>query len=200
MIEHAGLSKRYWGEAVMTAAFLRNRCPTRATGNGKSPHEAWTQKKPLLKNLKVFGYHAYVHIPREKRSKLDPREDSGDCSNQDEDEDIEELPATLAPTRKRPSVPRSTNERPQWQQQQTPRQQPQQLQQPNVEYPPGSKHHSRTHSLRTSVSATVEKRYGRVGRTSGASSTPAQGSRSSLDDMLALLASIEEEECAHVVY
>ncbi|KAF1332324.1 Integrase catalytic core protein, partial [Globisporangium splendens] len=49
MIEHAGLSKRYWGEAV------------------------WTQKKPLLKNLKVFGCHAYVHMPSEKRSKLDAR-------------------------------------------------------------------------------------------------------------------------------
>ncbi|CAI5717293.1 unnamed protein product [Hyaloperonospora brassicae] len=73
MIEHAGLSKRYWGEALTTAAFLRNRCPTLATGNDKSPHEAWTQKEPLLKNLKVFGCHAYVHIPREKRSKLDAR-------------------------------------------------------------------------------------------------------------------------------
>ncbi|TYZ67568.1 hypothetical protein PybrP1_000198, partial [[Pythium] brassicae (nom. inval.)] len=73
MIEHAGLSKRYWGEAVATAAFLRNRCPTRATGHDKSPHEVWTQKKPLLKNLKVFGCHAYVHVPSEKRSKLDAR-------------------------------------------------------------------------------------------------------------------------------
>ncbi|KAF1332536.1 Integrase catalytic core protein, partial [Globisporangium splendens] len=73
MIEHAGLSKRYWGEAVTTAAFLRNRCPTRATSHDKSPHEVWTQKKPLLKNLKVFGCHAYVHVPSEKRSKLDAR-------------------------------------------------------------------------------------------------------------------------------
>ncbi|KAF1316242.1 Integrase catalytic core protein, partial [Globisporangium splendens] len=73
MIEHAGLSKCYWGEAVATAAFLRNRCPTRATGHDKSPYEAWTQKKPLLKNLKVFGCHAYVHVPSEKRSKLDAR-------------------------------------------------------------------------------------------------------------------------------
>ena len=73
MLEHAGLSKQYWGEAVMTATFLRNRCPTRAIGHDKSPHEVWTQKKPLLKNLKVFGCHAYVHVPSEKRSKLDAR-------------------------------------------------------------------------------------------------------------------------------
>ena len=30
MLEHAGLAKHYWEEAVMTAMFLRNRCPSRA--------------------------------------------------------------------------------------------------------------------------------------------------------------------------
>uniref|UniRef100_A0AAV1TN76 Integrase catalytic domain-containing protein n=1 Tax=Peronospora matthiolae TaxID=2874970 RepID=A0AAV1TN76_9STRA len=64
MIEHAGLSKRYWGEAVSTAALLRNRCPTQAIGHEKCPHEVWTKTKPLLKNLKVFGCHAYVHVPK----------------------------------------------------------------------------------------------------------------------------------------
>ncbi|OWY95693.1 Copia type Polyprotein, partial [Phytophthora megakarya] len=73
MLEHAGLPKGYWGEAVMTATFLRNRCPTRAISHDKSPHEVWTGKKPLLANLKVFGCHAYVHVPKEKRSKLDAR-------------------------------------------------------------------------------------------------------------------------------
>ncbi|KAF1318429.1 Integrase catalytic core protein, partial [Globisporangium splendens] len=266
MLEHAGLSKQYWGEAVATAAFLRNRCPTRAIGHDKSPHEVWTQKKPLLKNLKVFGCHAYVHVPSEKRSKLDARSvlcrflgysdhekayrfeelssgrivvsrdaqfmedtfDSGkrtqigskavefrdadeatdgegddDHDYEESDEDMGEQPAEPVPTHERPSEPRPTNERPQWQQRQTPRQQPQRPQQPNVEYPPGSKRHSRTHSLEVLSEPSVEKRYGRVGRTSGASSTPAPGPRSSLDDMSALLASIEEEEeeeCAHVVY
>ena len=63
MTEHAGLSKRYWTEAVSTAAFLRNRCPTQANGHDQYPHELWMQKKPLLKNLKVFGCHVYVHVP-----------------------------------------------------------------------------------------------------------------------------------------
>jgi len=258
MIEHAGLSKRYWGEAVATAAFLRNRCPTRATGHDKSPHEVWTQKKPLLKNLKVFGCHAYVHVPSEKRSKLDARstlcrflgysdhekayrfeelsssrilvsrdaqfmedtfdsgkhgqvgskavefrdadeatdgEDSDDRDDEDSDEGMGE----------HATEPASTSERPQWQQRQSSSRQPQRPQQPNVEYPPGSKRHLRTHSLEALSEPPVEKRYGRVGRTSGASSTPAQGPRSSLDDMSSLLVSIEEEEeeeeeRAHVVY
>ena len=73
MLDHAGLPKSYWCEAVMTATFLRNRCPTRAINHEDSTHEMWTMKKPLLKNLKVSGCHAYVHVPREKRSKLDQR-------------------------------------------------------------------------------------------------------------------------------
>ena len=73
MIKHAGLPKMYWGEAVTTATFLRNRCPTRAVSHDKSPHEVWTGKKPLLANLKVFGCHAYVMVPKEKRTKFDDK-------------------------------------------------------------------------------------------------------------------------------
>ena len=73
MLEHASLAKEYWGEAVMTAAFLRNRLPTRAHTSLKTPYEEWTKKKPILANVKVFGCHVYVHVPKEKRLKLDPR-------------------------------------------------------------------------------------------------------------------------------
>lgn len=73
MMEHAGLSKVYWGEAVMTAMFLRIRCPTRALSQDISPYQAWTGKKPLLANLKVFGCHAYVTVPKDKRAKFDAR-------------------------------------------------------------------------------------------------------------------------------
>ena len=73
MLEHACLAKEYWGEAVMTAAFLRNRLPTCAHTSLKTPYEIWTKKKPILANVKVFGCNAYVHVPKEKRLKLDPR-------------------------------------------------------------------------------------------------------------------------------
>ncbi|KAG6615789.1 gag-pol polyprotein [Phytophthora cinnamomi] len=67
------LNGGYWGEAVVTATFLRNRCPTRAISHDKSPHQVWTGKKPLLANLKVFGCHAYVLVPKAKRTKFDAR-------------------------------------------------------------------------------------------------------------------------------
>ena len=47
-MEYAGLSKEYWGEAVMTVKFLRNRCPTRADNHNKATHQVWTSKMPLL--------------------------------------------------------------------------------------------------------------------------------------------------------
>jgi hypothetical protein len=39
--------------------------------DGKTPHEVWIGKKPSLTHLRVFGYDAYVHVPKENRSKLD---------------------------------------------------------------------------------------------------------------------------------
>ncbi|KAF1318440.1 Gag-pol polyprotein, partial [Globisporangium splendens] len=73
MLEHAKMPKSYWGEAVTTATFLRNRCPSRAVNCDKSPFEVWSGKSPLLTNLKVFVCHAYVHVPSAKRLKLDAR-------------------------------------------------------------------------------------------------------------------------------
>ena len=36
----------------------------------KTPQEVWNGKKPSVKHLKFFGCDAYVHVPKEKRSKL----------------------------------------------------------------------------------------------------------------------------------
>ena len=37
----------------------------------KTPQEIWNGKKPSIKHLNFFGCDAYVHVPKEKRSKLD---------------------------------------------------------------------------------------------------------------------------------
>jgi hypothetical protein len=36
-----------------------------------TPHEVWFVKKPSLSYLKVFGCDAFVHVSKEKRSKMD---------------------------------------------------------------------------------------------------------------------------------
>ena len=71
MLADAGLGKLYWGEAVMTAAYLQNRLPSRVVS--KTPYELWTGRKPRFEHLRVFGCDAYVHVPDAKRSKLDEK-------------------------------------------------------------------------------------------------------------------------------
>jgi len=52
--------KEFWGEAAMTAIYVRNRLPTKALASGQTPHEMWFGKKPSYKNLHVWGCLAYI--------------------------------------------------------------------------------------------------------------------------------------------
>ena len=73
MIAFAGLSPSYWGQAVVTAAYLRNRVPSRTFKERVSPYKKWYGRKANLSHLKVFGCVAYAHIPDCQRSKLDKK-------------------------------------------------------------------------------------------------------------------------------
>ena len=53
------LSPRFWAEAVMTACYIRNRCPTRALQNDV-PYTAWTGKVPTAAHFKTFGVIAHM--------------------------------------------------------------------------------------------------------------------------------------------
>lgn len=71
LLADANMTKLYWGEAVMTAAYLQNRLPSRVVEG--TPYELWTGRKPDIRHFRVFGCEAYVHIPDVKRSKLDQK-------------------------------------------------------------------------------------------------------------------------------
>ncbi|XP_052757808.1 uncharacterized protein LOC113516220 [Galleria mellonella] len=72
MLINSNLQKQYWAEAVAAAAYITNRCPTRALGYS-TPEEKWSGKKPDVRHLKIFGCEAMVHTPKEKHKKLDPK-------------------------------------------------------------------------------------------------------------------------------
>lgn len=73
MLLQAGLCKRFWGEAIMTAIYLKNRSPTAALA-GQLPEETWSGHKVRLDHLRVFGCIAYSLIPEPTRtSKLNAR-------------------------------------------------------------------------------------------------------------------------------
>lgn len=72
MLLNAQLQKQYWAEAISTAAYITNRCPTRVI-EFSTPEEKWSGRRPDITNLKVFGCEAMVHVPKEKSKKWDSK-------------------------------------------------------------------------------------------------------------------------------
>ena len=64
------LPKELWMEIASTVVHLKNRSPTTAL-EGKTPFEAWFGEKPNLSHLRSIGCMSHVHVPKEKRKKLD---------------------------------------------------------------------------------------------------------------------------------
>jgi hypothetical protein len=58
-MKRKGMPGEFWGEVVSTAVHLLNRAPTRCL-EGRTPYEAWYNKKPNVKYLKTFGCVAHV--------------------------------------------------------------------------------------------------------------------------------------------
>ena len=70
------LPMHLWAEAARTAVYAQNRISHSALGF-KTLEEMFTWKNPKVSHLKIFGCPVYIHIPKEKRTKLDPSEKKG---------------------------------------------------------------------------------------------------------------------------
>jgi hypothetical protein len=75
MMFHCGAPAKLWAEAVATANRVRNVLPQ--MNKAITPFELVYGRKPNFSSLKVFGCMAYVHVPKEKRKKLDARSETG---------------------------------------------------------------------------------------------------------------------------
>ena len=71
MIHDQDLPMYLWAEAAKRAVYVHNRISHSALGN-KTPKEVFIGENPEVSHLKIFGCLVYIHIPKEKRSKLDP--------------------------------------------------------------------------------------------------------------------------------
>ena len=60
----SGLDRKYWPYALQTATYAANRSPTTINSN-KTPIESFTQIKPNIGNLRVFGCKCWARKPRE---------------------------------------------------------------------------------------------------------------------------------------
>jgi hypothetical protein len=72
MLNEKNLPNYFWVEVIATAVYIMNRTPTAAV-HGMTHEEKFTGKKPNVSHFRVFGCIAYVHVPDEKRSKLNPK-------------------------------------------------------------------------------------------------------------------------------
>ena len=71
MLDTAGLSKEWWGDAILTACHVLNRVPIK---NKKiTPFEEWEKKRTTLSYLGTWGYLAKVSVPITKKRKFGPK-------------------------------------------------------------------------------------------------------------------------------
>eukprot|EP00963_Diacronema_lutheri_P012506 scaffold1797_cov453-Pavlova_lutheri.AAC.1 len=78
MLNASNLPQKYWGEAVRTYAYTRNKLPPTHGAEIKSPLEKLTGRKQSVSHLRTFGCEAWVLKPKEKwTSKFEPRSEKG---------------------------------------------------------------------------------------------------------------------------
>jgi hypothetical protein len=59
-----------WAEACNTTIYVQNMSPHRILED-KTPEESFTGVRPEIGHLSIFGCPIYIHVPKEKRTKLE---------------------------------------------------------------------------------------------------------------------------------
>ena len=73
MIHDQYLPMYLWVEVAKTTIYVQNKLTRDALGN-KTPEEMFTGEKTRFIHMKVFVCNIYLHVPKDKISKLDPHE------------------------------------------------------------------------------------------------------------------------------
>ena len=71
MIHDQYLPMHLWVEVARTDIYVQNILSNSAL-RFKTPEDMYTGKKHEVRHLKIFGCSVYVHIMKDKRTKLDP--------------------------------------------------------------------------------------------------------------------------------
>lgn len=72
VLNDKGVPKRFWAEAAKWAVHVLNRSPTSVLKE-KTPEEMWSGVKPTVDYFRVFGCLGHVHVPDQRRKKLDDK-------------------------------------------------------------------------------------------------------------------------------
>ena len=71
MLHDQDIPMHLWAEATRTTVYVHNRTPHRVIDN-KTLKEDFSGEKPKVSHIRIFGFPMYIHIPKEKRTKLNP--------------------------------------------------------------------------------------------------------------------------------
>jgi hypothetical protein len=71
IIHDQSLPMFLWVEASMTVVYVQNKSPHNILKN-ITPEEAFTGVNPEVGHFRIFGCPVYIHVPKEKRLKLEP--------------------------------------------------------------------------------------------------------------------------------
>ena len=71
MLHNQDILIHLWEEATRTIVYVQNHTPHRVLEN-KTMEEDFSREKPKVSHLRIFGCLVYIHIPKEKRTKLNP--------------------------------------------------------------------------------------------------------------------------------
>ena len=74
-----------WAELVNTAIYVLNRTG-KSSKEGVCPYELWMGKKPRIKHLRIIASTCFIHVPAEKRRKMDEKAVKGYLVGYDGDE------------------------------------------------------------------------------------------------------------------
>ena len=71
MMSDLDLTSSLWAEATSTAVHVQNRSSHIVLGD-KTLEETFTGEKPEVGHLRIFGCLVYIHVLKEKRTKMEP--------------------------------------------------------------------------------------------------------------------------------
>ena len=71
MLHDQDLPMYPWAEAARTTVYVHNCTPHKVLKN-KKPKDVFFGKKPEVNHLRIFSCPVYIHIQKEKRTKLEP--------------------------------------------------------------------------------------------------------------------------------
>ena len=71
MMHDQDLPTSLWAEATRTAVYIKNRSPHSVLGE-KTPEEVFSEEKPDVGHLRIFECPVFIHVPKEKITKMEP--------------------------------------------------------------------------------------------------------------------------------